>query len=866
MQKERVVAGLRTVRRVAGIGCLALLLLGVRAQADGPKPETAEMRARVDAIIAKMTLEEKLEYIGGTGFAVRPMPKLGLPAFEMSDGPFGTRSNAGFPSTTYAAGVGLAASWDPELAAEVGGGIGRDARARGVHYMLGPGVNIYRSPRNGRNFEYFGEDPFLAAAIATGYITGMQEQGVSSTVKHYLGNNSEFLRHDSDSIIDERTQREIYLPTFEAAVKRAHVGAVMDAYNMTNGVHMTQNGHFNIDVARKDWGFNGVMMSDWVATYDAVGAANGGLDIEMPIGRFMNPKNLLPAVQSGQVSEATIDDKVRHILMTAARFGWLDRPQLDEAISVDDAKNDAVALKSAEESIVLLKNEGGVLPLDKARTKSVLVVGPNAYPGVAVGGGSAGVRPFHEVSLVEAMVSQIGTAGEVYYDRGLPTLIELARQTEFTTEANGGKPGVKIEMFSNPTLSGSPVSMTYSRHIDSMGLTWESIMEVVDPATMFAMASAPQQQSSRRWTGYYNVPAAGRYLIALQGTREGAGNRLYIDDKLVFDNWRLIRAIQPSTRMDLTAGPHKIVAEDFQGSRVGGTLRLAIIAEDKVVSAKAKELAAKADAVVVSVGYESDSESEGGDRTFELPFGQDELIRAMAAANKKTIVTLTAGGNVASADWIGSVPGYIDAWYGGQEGGKALAEVLLGTVNPGGKLPATFEAKAEDNPTFANYYPEGDSNKIEYKEGIFVGYRGYEKNNVKPLYPFGYGLSYTTFKFSKLSVAGNGAKATVSFDVTNTGKRAGAEVVEVYVADDHAKVPRPAKELKGFERVVLAPGETKHVSVPLDARAFAYYDVDAKKWTIAPGKFGVLVGDSSEALELKGSVDVSAAAASNAAF
>src|SRR5215469_16930170 len=517
MRMGTMFAGLRKVGRVASAGCVAVLLLsGARAgAADGPQQETAAMRARVDAIIAKMTLEEKIDYIGGTGFAVRAVPRVGLPAFEMSDGPFGTRSNVGFPSTTYAAGIGLAATWNRELAAEVGGGIGRDARARGVHYMLGPGVNIYRSPRNSRNFEYFGEDPFLSAAITTGYITGMQELGVSSTVKHFLGNNSEFLRHDSDSVIDERAVREIYLPAFEAAVRRAHVGAIMDSYNMTNGLHMTQNGYFNTDVVRKEWGFNGVVMSDWTATYDGVGAANGGLDLEMPTGWVMNQKNLLPAVKSGQVSEATIDVKVRHILMTAARFGWLDREQRDDSISTYDAKNDAVALKSAQESMVLLKNEGGVLPLDKSKTKSVLVVGPDAYPGFPVGGGSARVVPFHTVSLIEGMGALLGSASAVYYDRGVVSMEDLARHTEFVTEASGGQPGVKLEVFANRDFSGSPVASTTVRSIDGMAVSEGNFS---DPAAVAGLRNKRRADASgrsigevgRRWTGYYVVPSAGK--------------------------------------------------------------------------------------------------------------------------------------------------------------------------------------------------------------------------------------------------------------------------------------------------------------------------------------------------------------------
>jgi beta-glucosidase len=282
-----------------------------------------------------MSPEQKIDYIGGTGFAVRAIPELGVPALEMSDGPFGVRSNERFPSTTYAMGIGLAASRDIDLAEGIGASIGKDARARGIHFMIGPGVNIYRASLNGRNFEYFGEDPFLTSSIAVGYIKGMQSQGVSATVKHFLANNSEYLRHNSDSLVDERTLREVYLPSFEAAVKQAHVGAIMDSYNLINGQHATQNGYFNTEIVRKEWGFDGVMMSDWVATYDGVAAANGGLDLEMPTGAFMNRRNLLPAIADGRVKQATIDEKVRRILQTAARFGWLDRPQGDLSISTN---------------------------------------------------------------------------------------------------------------------------------------------------------------------------------------------------------------------------------------------------------------------------------------------------------------------------------------------------------------------------------------------------------------------------------------------------------------------------------------------------------------------------------------------------
>ena len=521
---------------------LAAALCSGSLHAQAPHPLTPSEKQHIDEIIGKMTLAEKLDYIGGTGFAIRALPSLKLPAFEMSDGPFGTRSNAGFPSTAYAAGIGLAASWDPELAARVGGGIGRDARARGVHFMLGPGVNIYRSPRNGRNFEYFGEDPFLTSQIAVGYITGMQQQGISATIKHFLANNSEYLRHDSDSIVDERALRELYLPAFEAGVKKANVGAIMDSYNLINGQHATQNGYFNTDIVRKEWHFDGTMMSDWDATYDAIGAANGGLDLEMPTGKFMNRANLEPAIKSGQVTEVTINEKIRHILTTIEEFGWLDRTgadagkaalsdletmtqtdpksnsQTDLSISVLDARNNATALDSARESAVLLKNDRALLPLDKSQVKTILVVGPDAYPGVAVGGGSAGVVPFHLVSPVEGLSEYLVSAHtNVLYDRGLPTVAEIAARTGFTTA--DGKPGLNLESFPDENLSGTPLTSVTS-HINLAGITIESI--IADSDLMTSFFSAKPKKLSQRWSGTYTAATAGDYVIVL----EGSGGRL----------------------------------------------------------------------------------------------------------------------------------------------------------------------------------------------------------------------------------------------------------------------------------------------------------------------------------------------------
>ena len=842
---------------ITGVVLAAGLVVGVGARGQAPHALSAGERDKVESLIKQMTLEQKLAYIGGTGFAVRAVPEVKLPAIEMSDGPYGTRSNSGFPSTTYGAGIGMAASWDRDLAKRVGAGIGRDARARGVHYMLGPGVNIYRSPRNGRNFEYFGEDPFLAGQVAANYIVGMQEQGVSATVKHFLGNNSEYLRHDSDTVMDERTAREIYLPAFEAAVKQGHVGAVMDSYNLINGKHATENPHFNIDVLRKDWGFEGVLMSDWDATYDGVAAANGGLDIEMPTGKFMNAKNLLPALKAGQVSEATIDEKVRRLLRLAMSYGWLDRDQRDVSMSLMDARNEAAALDSAREGAVLLKNAGNLLPLDKANVKTVLVVGPDAYPGVVVGGGSAGVVPFEHMSAFLGIQAAVGAGTKVLYDPGVPSLAQLAGDTRLRTKAQGGEEGVTAEFFGGLEMSGDPVASGVVRQVSVSEQNFQMMMGGLG-ALLPKPGAEAGRKVSHRFTGYYDAATAGKYIVALEASGEGSGKRVRVDGKVVIDDWTLVKAFQPAVTLDLSAGMHKVEVEQWQRNAVGGRLVFAIVPESRVVNRAAVTMAKAADAVIVEAGYRQESEGEGGDRTFALPFGQDELIREMAAANAKTVVVLTSGGNVDSRGWIERVPALLETWYAGQAGGTAQAEILFGAVNPSGHLPVTYERAEEDNPTFANYYPEGDTRRVEYKEGIFVGYRGYEKNGVQPLFPFGFGLSYTTFRFAnlKLAQAGSGGGVTASFDVTNTGKRKGAEVAQVYVGEDQPKVARPAHELKGFERVELGPGETRHLTIPLDARAFSYWDVGAGKWVVGTEKFTVWVGDSVASLPLKAGVEL----------
>jgi len=830
-------------RKLQCIGLLLILSILPAALCQMQK-SPVEVEARIDSLLKQLTLEEKIDLIGGVDdFYIRANQHIGLPRLKMADGPVGVRNYG--PSTVFG-GIGLAATWDPELAARIGATIGQDARARGVHFMLGPGVNIYRAPMNGRNFEYFGEDPFLAARTAVAYINGMQSQGVSATIKHFMGNNSEFDRHNTDSIIDERTMREIYLPVFEAAVKEAHVGAIMDSYNLTNGVHMTQNSYLNTDVVKKEWGFAGVMMSDWDATYDGIAAANGGLDLEMPSAKFMNRATLLPAVQAGKVSEATIDDKIRRILRTAIQFGWLERDQTDLSIPLFNLDGRNVALEAARASIVLLKNEGNLLPLDKGRIRSIAVIGPDAYPAQPGGGGSAEAKPFVPVSYLEGIVNYLGSGAKVYYEPGLPTLDEISKQTEFTTLATGGKKGLKAELFHNLDLRGPPAVQREEKYLH------------YEPARG---ADGAEGNVSIRWTGFFTPSTPGEYLAFVQGPGENGGYRLYVDTKLVLDNWKQWYAFVGEAPITLSSGPHQIELDYYAKSGWGKTTaNLGIVRPETLVSAEAKSLAARADAVIVAAGFDTASEGESGDRTFRLPPGQDELINQIAAVNKNAIVVLTSGGGVDMTAWVDRVPALLEAWYPGQEGGTALAQLFFGEFNPSGRLPISLERRWEDNAVHDSYYPKNGEKKVAYSEGIFLGYRHFDQSGVKPLFPFGYGLSYTTFAYKNLTVSPSQAsgdqRVAVAFDVTNTGNRAGADVAEVYVGDQHAGVPRPVKELKGFAKVNLNPGETRHIEVTLDRRAFSYYDVKNHNWTVAPGEFDLYVARSAAEIELRGKVTV----------
>ncbi len=592
------------------------------------------------------------------------------------------------------------------------------------------------------------------------------------------------------------------------------------------------------------------MMSDWDASYDGLAAAKAGLDLEMPFGKMMNRETLLPAIERGELSAATIDEKVRRILRTAVRFGWLDREQTDLSIPRYNQEGRAAALEAAREGIVLLKNQGGLLPLDRAKLKTIAVIGPTAYPAVPVGGGSAHVEPFAAVSLLQGVSDRLGTSASVTYSRGLPTLEELARTTRFTV-APGGEPGVTVELYANADLSGAPAATRTERGMDTV--------RGFGPAV-----ASGRQPSSIRWTGYFDAEPAGGYDLFVESGGGRGGYRLFVDGELAVDCWETAPAHVSQKTLELGAGPHKVVVEQFRHWSQGPAfLRLGIARQGTLVDPVAQTLAAKADLAIVAIGFDAESEGEGADRPFQLPIGQDELVRRVLAANPKTVVVLTAGGNVDMSAWVDEVPALLDNWFPGQEGGTAVADVLFGDVDPSGRLPATFERRFQDNPVHDSYYPsQPGSKQVAYSEGVFVGYRGYERDGVAPLFPFGYGLSYTTFAYDKLAVSPERTRdgiVRVSFDVTNTGAREGADVAQVYVSEANPKLPRPPQELKGFAKVSLRPGETKRVTVELGPRSFSYYDVKRGAWRADKGRFEVRVGRSSAQIVLRGNVELAAA-------
>lgn len=807
---------------------------------------TPEHEAKARELVEQMTLEEKIDYIGGYNtFFIRPVERLGIPEIRMADGPQGVRNDFSAQltgrdkkSTLYPCGMAAAATWDRELVYRMGTGIGQDARARGVHIVLGPGVNIYRSPLCGRNFEYYGEDPYLVGETAASMVEGIQDCGVMACAKHFAANNQEWDRYNTSSDLDERTLHEIYLPSFEKMVHKAEIGALMCGYHIINSVHSSEYRYLNVDVLRGRWGFKGILMSDWGGTYSTIGPVVNGLDIEMPGGAMMNRARIMPLIENGVIDERVIDEKVQHILQSLLAFGFFDRPQKDESISEKNPYSDSVALEVARGGIVMLKNDG-ILPLEKGK---VLVCGPNANT-IVTGGGSGVVYPFESCSVAEGMRNMGRKYRSLYDTSGWETDLSM-----FYADKDCTIPGAFAEFFSSKDLSGEPVHTAFVTGIDST----------------YAASPVPgvvPDDYSDRYTFYYR-PEKESYLYLSAGGDDGY--RLLIDGETVIDDWenKAFRSKDIIRRFE--AG--KVYRFTYEHTDDWAVSQVLFRYSDQMNDPAFAKALDEADAVIACVGFDSVTEHEGGDRTFSLPDGQTDLLDALLERNSNVIVVLNAGGGVDMTPWLDRVRAVIMAWYPGQQGGQAVAEILTGKISPSGKLPFTIEKRLEDNPTYGSYHTNVDMSmfntpykRVEYNEGIFVGYRGYERNGTEPLFPFGYGLSYSRFEYANLSAEEDGGVWTIAFDVTNTGDCDAAEVAQVYVSDLEASVPRPVKELKGYEKIFLKKGQTKRVEIELGRDAFSYYDaVERHGFVVEPGRFEVLVGASSEDIRLRTGIDVPA--------
>jgi len=832
---------------------MAALMAG-SAMAQSQPGAGKAVEDRVESILKQMTLEEKIDYIGGfNDFYVRAVPRLKLPALKMSDGPLGVRNYGA--ATTLPAGINSAATFDVKLIERLGEVIGKDARARGVHFMLCPGMNIYRSPLNGRNFEYYGEDPFLSSRIAVAEISGIQKHGVSATAKHFVANDSDWDRHHLDSVVDERTLREIYLPPFEASVKEAHVGAIMDSYNLINGQHATQNHHLNVEILKNEWGFKGLVMSDWVALTDGLAAANGGLDLEMPRAQFMTPELIKSALKNGSLSMATLDDKVRRILRVAAAFGWLDHEQTDKTIPLDLPEGHAVSLEASLGGSVLLKNDN-VLPLDANKVKTLVVIGPIAKNGAPTAGGSAGVRPFKFVTLLDGLKDKFGDKLNVVYQPGFQNGEEFFNNNKFVTSPNGA-PGLIAEFYNHGGFYGEPTIRRVDTKVDYRFIDVQHFGEIIG-WVFESNKDLPAHGSftynfAARWSGYYKAEKDGDYRFLIAGDGEA---KLWIDDAEALNLPATFGDDQIEHVVSLKAGEHKIKLE-YKQTDGGADISFGVQPVDNSLLAAAKDAAAKADAVVIYAGFTDATEGEGQDRQYKLPVGQEDLIRAVTAVNPKSIVILNSGGAVATEGWLAQTPAFLHAFYSGQESGHALVKLLFGEVSPSGKLPFTWEKKLSDTSSYASYRDPGKEKHVVYSEGVFTGYRHYDRDGVEPLYPFGFGLSYAKFEYSNLKIAHkSGANYTVSFTVKNVGSVEAAESAQLYIAPPTSAVARPVKELKGFAKFSLKAGESKSYTIELNDRSFQYYDVEKKAWTADAGSYGVFVGSSSRDLRLKSAIQI----------
>ena len=795
-------------------------------------------QSRIESLLDAMTPEEMIALLAGRdSWTTTPLERLGIPAIKVTDGPNGARGGGAFvggvPAAAFPVGIALGATWNVDLVREIGADIAREAKSKGARVLLAPTVNLHRSTLNGRNFECYSEDPHLSAELCVGYIEGVQSRGIGATVKHFIGNESEYRRTTMSTDVDERTLREIYMPPFEAAVKRAKTWCIMTSYNRLDGTYVSERADLVNGVLKREWGFEGVVMSDWFGTRSTEQALNAGLDLEMPGPPRLRGEKLVEAFRRGLTSREALRESARRMLRLIEHAGAFEDPAIPEERAEDLPPTRALIRRAGAEGMVLLKNDG-VLPLVLKHGAKIAVLGPNAGIAQAMGGGSAQLTPHYLVSPLEGLKAALPGV-QFLHEAGADNRRLIAPMTGETTASffEGGE--------------GTGVATATRTSQDGFFMFFGRAEPDIDLTDFRAEVRSRQTAST-----------SGDFVFSLISS---GPTRMFVDDETVVDNSNFAYGDEWfGTASDEIRGVRKLEAGRSYDVRVewrppatreGRGLTLLRIGMQRIVGDldmdRAVAAAREAEAAIVFVGLTSEWDGEGKDRpNLDLPARQNELIAKVAAVNAKTIVVVQSGCPVLMP-WIDKVAAVVQAWYPGQEVGNAIADVLTGGAEPGGRLPQTFPRRLEDDAARLNYPGEGDH--VRYGEGVFIGYRHAEKLKIEPLFPFGFGLSYTRFhagtlKLSPAKIAAGG-EFVASIDVTNIGERAGSTVVQFYVEDEHASVSRPAKELRGFVKLHLEPGETRAAKVTLDMRALAFFEAARKAWVAEAGAFRIHAGFSS---------------------
>ena len=805
----------------------------------------------INKLIQDLTLKEKISLMSGfNSWYTNKIERLGVPSIKMSDGPNGVRgdSTSGKSSACFPCAISIGSTWDMNLINQLGVALGEEAKVKDVDVLLGPTINIHRHPLGGRHFESFSEDPFLTGKIATEYVKGVQSQNVAACLKHFIGNDTEYERHLVSSNIDEKTLREIYLLPFEMGVKEGNAQVVMSAYNKLNNIYCSSHKELLIDILKDEWGFDGYVVSDWGAALETEENARGGLDLEMPGPGNVWGDQLYAAVSEGKVEEELINDKVRRILNIASFSKRFENPTNKPEESNDSAEHRKLLKKAAAAGMVLLKNND-LLPF-KSDIKNLAIIGPNAKEAQIIGGGSASLKPHYQAHPLEAFENKLGDQTNISYAKGCHTHKYLPKVKE---ELMDDEKGFLVEYFEGSKFDENILVEEYL--IGNKFWVFEGFAKDV-------IAKFDRPDISVRFSCAYTPDISGNHEFEIFGIGKA---RLFIDGKELIDNWTetspgeaffSFSSDSKKALVDLDEGKTYQLEIRYKFEGNFPAIYIGCQTPDKVnLFDEALEVAKAADQVVLIVGTNSDWETEGNDRSdFNLPANQNHLIEEVLQVNPNTLVVLNTGSPV-KMPWADRAEAILQTWFAGQEFGNAMVDIITGAINPSGRLPTSFPKNIEDTPAF-NSYP-GKDLQMNYEEKLLVGYRWYDKKDIKTLFPFGHGLSYTQFEYTDLEVEiQSESKVSCKFSIQNTGLIAGAETAQCYIGYKTDDDSEPKKTLQGFSKITLNQGDKSKVEINLNSRNFSSWNEAKQNWEVRPGSYEIFIGSSAENIILQSTINL----------